>query len=99
MFEPVLYRLKVKPDPVEEKTEGGIFIPQDVQKKEQVAGQTGTVISFGSTCFDGQSTVDVGDRILFARYAGILHREADGHEYRFMNDEDVIAVEKGGNNE
>lgn len=91
MFQPVLYRLKVKPDPVEEQTAGGIFIPQDIQKKEQVAGQTGVVVSVGPTCFEGQPYVKPGDRILFVRYAGILFNE-DGAEYRYLNDEDIVGI-------
>lgn len=93
MFQPVLYRLKVKPDDAQEKTAGGIIIPQQAANLEQKAGMTGTVVAIGEGAFDGQGTVKVGDRILYVRYAGTLFTE-DGVEYRYINDEDCISVFK-----
>jgi len=91
MFQPVLYRLKVKPDTVEEKTAGGIIIPQGAANLEQKAGMTGTVVAIGEGAFDGQDVVKVGDRILYVKYAGTLFTE-NGEEFRYINDEDCISV-------
>lgn len=94
MFEPILYRIKVLPDAVEEKTQGGIYIPQKAADMEQKAGMTGTVVAVGPGAFDGQGTVKEGDRVLFVKYAGTLCTES-GTEYRYLNDEDIIGVERG----
>jgi len=92
-FVPVLYRLKVKPDPVEEKTSGGIIITAQTKDREQTATVTGTVVNVGPSAFEGNHVVSVGDRVLFAKYGGLIHRE-DGIEYRFMNDDDLVAIER-----
>lgn len=92
-FQPVLYRIKVKPDPVEEVSAGGIILTKDTQKQEQAATTTGTVIAVGPSAFEGAKVIAPGDRILFAKYGGLVHKEGD-EEYRFLNDEDLIAVER-----
>lgn len=90
-FVPVLYRLKVKPDPVEEVTSGGIILSAVTKERDQAATVTGTVVSVGPSAFEGADVVSEGDRILFAKYGGLVHRE-DDVDYRFLNDEDVVSV-------
>lgn len=91
-FQPALYRIKVKPDPVEERSAGGIVIPTSTKEKEQLAAVTGTVVAVGVSAFEGKQVVKPGDRILYAKYGGLVFEEG-GHEYRFLNDDDLIAVE------
>lgn len=93
-FEPILYRLKVKPDAFEEITAGGIVIPKQTAEKEQTATVTGTVVSVGQSAFEGAALLKSGDRVLYAKYGGLIHRE-NGEEFRFLNDEDIIAIERG----
>lgn len=93
-FVPVLYRLKVKPDPIEEVTAGGIILSQVTKDREQGATVTGTVVAVGPSAFEGAEVVQVGDRILFAKYGGLVHKEGE-EEFRFLNDEDLIGVERG----
>lgn len=64
-------RVMVRPDPVEEVTAGGIILP-DTSKPTAVIG---TVIALGEGMSDGEGNVkppqvQVGDRVMFARYAG-----------------------------
>jgi chaperonin GroES len=92
-FEPCLYRIKVKPDTVEEKTAGGIILPGSVKDQEKAATVTGTVISVGPSAFEGAGVLKPGNRILFAKYGGLIHREGD-EDFRFLNDEDLVAVER-----
>jgi chaperonin GroES len=92
-FEPCMYRIKVKPDPVEEVTAGGIILAQTTKERDQAATVVGTVIAVGPSAFDGNEVLKVGDRILYAKYGGLVHREGD-EEFRFLNDEDLIAIER-----
>ena len=92
-FMPVLYRLKVKPDPIEEVTAGGIILSAVTKERDQAATVTGVVVAVGDSAFEGSPVLKEGDRILFAKYGGLVHKE-DGEEYRFLNDEDLIAVER-----
>lgn len=92
-FAPAMYRIKVKPDPVEEKTAGGIIITADTKAREQGATVIGTVVAVGPSAFEGSGVLTPGDRILYAKYGGLVHKE-DGIEYRFLNDEDLIAIER-----
>lgn len=92
-FIPVLYRLKVKPDAIEEVTAGGIILAATTKERDQAATVTGTVVGVGESCFEGAQVLTEGDRILFAKYGGLVHHE-DGVEYRFMNDSDVIGIER-----
>jgi chaperonin GroES len=92
-FEPCLYRIKVKPDTVEEKTAGGIILPGSVKDQEKAATVTGTVVTVGPSAFEGADVLNPGDRILFAKYGGLIHREGE-EEFRFLNDSDLIAIER-----
>lgn len=93
-YTPVVYRIKVKPDSVEETTAGGIIIPTQVKDQEQLATTTGTVVAVGPGAFEGSPVLKPGDKILYAKYGGCVFRE-DGQEFRFINDEDVIAKGEG----
>lgn len=92
-FEPCMYRIKVKPDAVEEVTAGGIFLAPTTKERDQAATVVGTVIKVGPSAFSGELVLKEGDRILYAKYGGLVHKE-NGEEYRFLNDEDLIAVER-----
>lgn len=99
---PLDHRLLVLPDPVEEKTKGGIIIPVSEADKQKHAQTKATVIALGDMCwaearYDAERFgVDAafpqpGDRVLVGRYTGDTHKGADGQEYTVLNDEDVIA--------
>lgn len=96
-FQPVGYRFKVLPDTMEEKTPGGLIIPDVVKDKEQKAAITGTIVAIGDGCWkdvvDGEPWAKVGDRVLFAKYGGIIFKEGEV-EFRFLNDQDLIAVQR-----
>lgn len=105
MIIPVLHRLVIKQDSLEEKDEmykrakaANIEIPHLNEKdREQAAIDTGTVVSIGATAFRdfGADTppVKVGDVVVFAKYAGKTVKDPeDGKKYVLLNDEDVICV-------
>jgi chaperonin GroES len=79
----------------EEKTAGGIVLPDTAKEKPK----EGKVIAVGSgkLLSDGKRSdfqVKKGDRILFTSYAG-TEVKIDGEEYLLMPEEDVLAIVKG----
>jgi chaperonin GroES len=74
---------------------GGIIIPDTAKEKPQ----QGTVLAVGNgkVTDDGKRVpldVNVGDRILFGKYAG-QEIKLDGEEYFIMKEDDVLAVIEG----
>ena len=113
---PLMDRVLVRPDEIEEKTEFGIVIPDQVKEHHQMAQATGTLIAVGEDAFTS-SRVEVfnpdnsvkeirverwvgapepGDRVMFARYGGLVTLGADGVEYRLLNDRDITASAEHG---
>lgn len=87
-------KILVKRLEAEEKTAGGIVLPDTAKEKPK----EGKVIALGSGKLldDGKRgafQVKKGDRILFASYAG-TEVKVDGDEYILMPEEDVLAVVK-----
>ena len=82
-IKPLGERVLVKMDKVEEKTAGGIFIPQTSQEKTQIA----VVEAIG----DDVKTVKVGQKILHDKYAG-TQVKMDNEEYLILNIKDVLAI-------
>lgn len=86
----------ISPDPVEEKTKGGIYLPDTTRDSEQRAATTGTVIAIGPGAWldldDGQPWAEVGDHVSYARYAGVEMVGKDEESYTLINDNDILAV-------
>ena len=93
---PVEFKVLVKPDPTETKTAGGIYFPDDVKERRDMAQGKGVLVAAGGNAFeDWEAAPEPGDRVMYARYAGLEVPEkdsADGKHYRLMNDKDVAAV-------
>jgi chaperonin GroES len=91
-IKPLGDRILVKQVDAEEKTKGGIILPDTAKEKpkEGVVKAVGP----GKTLEDGKVqsiAVKVGDRILFASYAG-TEVKIDEEEYMIMKEEDVLGV-------
>jgi len=85
-------RVIVKRIEEEEKTAGGIIIPDTAKEKPQ----QGKIIAVGqgSMLENGQiipMTVKEGDRILFGKYAG-TDIQIDGEEHLIMREDDILAI-------
>ncbi len=92
---PLHDRLIVKRLEEEEKTKGGIIIP-DTAKEKPIEGKV-IAAGEGKINKDGKKMpmeVKKGDRILFAKYAG-TEVKMDGEEYLMMKEDDVLAVIEG----
>ncbi len=94
---PSEYNVVVKPDPVEEVTKGGIIMPVSKTDRDKLAADEGTLVAVSPHAFsyadwpEGQKPPQVGDRVVFARYAGSLIKRGDT-DYRVIKDKDIIAV-------
>jgi len=92
VIRPLGERVVVKPLPSEEKTKGGIVLPDTAKEKPQ----EGEVIAVGSGKIleTGQRVpIDLkpGDRILFSKYAG-NEVKIDDVEYLIMREADILGV-------
>ena len=88
-------RILVLPTKVENKTASGIILStDDVNERERMAATTGTVVDVGEGAYEGYAApwCKAGDKVTFAKYAGMLYRGRKGVEYRVMKDEDVTSV-------
>ena len=91
---PVGYRVLVKPDPIEETTKGGIIIAETIRDAHGQAQTTGTLVAAGPDAwreFLGK-WAKVGDKVVYAKYGGLVIAGLDGAEYRLLNDEQITAV-------
>ena len=95
-MKPLLHRVILKLDPIEEVTESGIIIASDTLKKERKAVETATVVAIGPTAFKDlggdADTVKVGQKVVIARYSGKELQGKDGDEFVVVNDEDILVI-------
>lgn len=94
-IKPIGFYVLVLPDPVEEVSKGGIILQPD--DREKVVITQGTVVEIAEGAWSDKpegSYPRVGDRVIFAKYAGntITDPEDDDKEYRLMLDEDIRAI-------
>ena len=89
---PVGWRVLVAPKEIAEKSTGGIILNTDSgRERENMASTTGIVIAVGDECYKDVASpwCKVGDKISFAKYAGLLYKGKDGKPVRMINDDDV----------
>lgn len=84
---PLADRVLILPAPVEEKTVGGIIIP-DTAKEKPLKGE---VIAAGNGTKDEEMVLKVGDEVLYGKYAG-TEIEHEGNKYLIMRQSDVVAI-------
>ena len=89
---PLGERVFVKISPAEEKTAGGIFLPDNAQEKPQV----GEVVTVGPGKRNDDGTyspleVKVGDKVLYSKYAG-TDIKFGGGDYVLLAEKDILAV-------
>lgn len=86
-MKPINDRVVIKPSPVEEKTSGGIFIPDNAKEKPL----KGEVIAVGPGKDDNKMTVSKGDTVLFGKYAG-QELSYQGEDYLIMREDDILVI-------
>ena len=91
-FRPLHDRILVKRVEEEEKTKGGIIIP-DSAKEKPIEGKV-IAVGNGKRLDDGKLAsleVKAGDRILFGKYSGTEFK-LDGNDYLHMREDDIIGI-------
>ncbi len=84
---PLSDRVLIEPHEAEEKTAGGLFIP-DTAKEKPLAGK---VVAVGPGTAEVKMEVKAGDTVLYGKYAG-TEITVDGKQYIIMRQNDVLAV-------
>jgi chaperonin GroES len=76
-------RIVIRREEAEDKTAGGILLPDNAKNKPQ----RGTVLAIGA----GKMVKD-GDKVLFTAWAGDEYKDRDTHNIIIMREEDILAV-------
>ncbi|MEG1573709.1 MAG: co-chaperone GroES [Bacteroidales bacterium] len=88
-IKPLADRVLIKPAPAEEKTVGGIIIPDSAKEKPL----QGEVAATGNGTKDEEMIVKAGDNVLYGKYSG-TEVEFDGIKYIIMRQSDILAIIK-----
>ncbi len=88
-IQPLADRVLVLPAPAEEKTIGGIIIP-DTAKEKPLRGK---VVAVGNGTKDEEMVIKLNDEVLYGKYSG-TELEYEGEKYLIMRQSDVLAIIK-----
>ena len=88
-IQPLADRVLVRPVAAEEKTIGGIIIPDSAKEKPL----RGEAIAVGNGTKDEAMVLNAGDQVLYGKYAG-TELEYEGEKFLIMRQSDVLAILK-----
>lgn len=97
MIKPLENRIVVCPDKNPEKTESGIYLPDEAAKQQaRDVGLRGTVLQVGMRRIEAtgercDSQVAPGHRVVYGRYAG-TEVKADGEDLLILREDDILAI-------
>ena len=86
-IKPLADRVLILPMAAEEKTLGGIIIP-DTAKEKPLQGK---VVAVGNCTKEEEMVIAVGDQVLYGKYSG-TELEFEGEKYLIMRQSDVLAI-------
>jgi chaperonin GroES len=86
-MKPINDRVVVEPAAAEEKTSGGIIIPDTAKEKPQ----KGKIIAVGPGKDGNKMTVKKGDAVLYGKYAG-QEISYKGKDYLIMREDDILVI-------
>ena len=84
---PLSDRVLIEPNAAEEKTAGGLYIP-DTAKEKPLSGK---VVAAGPGTSEIKMEVKAGDEVLYGKYAG-TEITIEGKEYLIMRQNDILAI-------
>lgn len=87
MMKPINDRVIVKPFPAEQKTAGGLIIPDTAKEKPQ----KGEIVAVGPGKDGNLMTVQVGDTVLYGKYGG-QELSYEGVDYLIMREDDILVI-------
>lgn len=86
-IKPLADRVLIKPVAAEEKTVGGIIIPDSAKEKPL----KGNVVAVGKGTKDEEMVLKAGDSVLYGKFAG-TELELEGEKFLIMRQSDVLAI-------
>lgn len=96
---PTEFKVLIAPKEVEKVSKGGIIFADQTADSEKYATIEGTILAVSHLAFTyataeewGDQKPKPGDRVIFAKYAGVRHKAKDGQEYLLVNDKDIVAT-------
>ena len=94
---PIRSVVVIRPDEIEDKSAGGLYLPDSSRDRMQYAVDRGVVVSTGDGFFEGLRgpKPEIGDRVIFDKYKGTLitiEEEDKKQRYRLINDDEIIAI-------
>jgi len=95
-LKPLGDRVLIKPLVEEEKSKGGILLPDTVSKEKPQAGEI-LAVGPGATNKDGKivpMTVKKGDKVVYAKYSGTDIKDDDDEDYLILSEKDILAIVK-----
>ena len=93
---PAGYMLLIKPHIPDERTEGGIYLPDQVQENQQTLAVACEVVDIGPEAYKDKDRYPdgpwckKGDWVIIGRYAGVARFRVDDVEYRFIADDKIL---------
>jgi chaperonin GroES len=94
---PVEFKVLVRPDKVEDRSAGGLYLPDSSRDRQQYAMDRGVILAYGDG-FWGElppPKPKVGDKVIFDKYAGaVVDIQIDGNREtcRLINDKHICAI-------
>ena len=95
-LKPLGDRVLIKPLVEEEKSKGGILLPDTVSKEKPQAGEV-LAIGPGATSKEGKiipMTVKKGDKVVYAKYSGTDIKDDNDEDYLILSEKDILAIVK-----
>ena len=95
-LKPLGDRVLIKPLVEEEKSKGGILLPDTISKEKPQAGEI-LAVGPGATNKDGKivpMTVKKGDKVVYAKYSGTDIKDDDDEDYLILSEKDILAIVK-----
>ncbi len=97
-IKPVEFKVLIKVNSLEDKTGGGLWIPNTTLDREQMAHDKGVLVAVSDMAFsDWKGMIPkVGDKVIFNKYAGsVINFQKDKgqrEQFRLCNDKDICAI-------
>ena len=92
MIKPTGERVLIEPVAPEEKSNGGIFLPQNVVRHQEFSEGIVRNVRVALKPEDTLPEVKIGDRVLYPTHTGYTINDPDGKTYRIVDEKEILAV-------
>jgi len=101
---PLEYRAAILIDQSQDKSSGGLFLPESEQKRQEHQADNGELVAINEGFWTKKPppVPEIGDRVIFNSYKGVLLPvRIDGvtRKLRLLNDEDIVAIDRSKKDE